>query len=73
MSNDKMLSIEEIIGALKKAKEGVKKQPGLMKSTYGYLDVVSTYVERIAYAKDEGKWVASHGTQHPLRSSRRWT
>ena len=37
-----------------------------MKSTYGYLDVVSTYVERIAYAKDEGKWVASHGTQQPL-------
>jgi benzoyl-CoA reductase/2-hydroxyglutaryl-CoA dehydratase subunit BcrC/BadD/HgdB len=66
MSNDKMLSIAEIIGALKKAKEGVKKQPGLMKSTYGYLDVVSTYVERIAYAKDEGKWVASHGTQQPL-------
>ncbi len=66
MSNDKMLSIEEIIGALKKAKAGVKKQPGLMKSTYGYLDVVSTYVERIAYAKDEGKWVASHGTQQPL-------
>jgi benzoyl-CoA reductase/2-hydroxyglutaryl-CoA dehydratase subunit BcrC/BadD/HgdB len=66
MSNDKMLSIEEIIGALKKAKEGVKKQPGLMKSTFGYLDVVSTYVERIANAKDEGKWVASHGTQQPL-------
>jgi len=66
MSNDKMLSIAEIIEALKKAKAGVKKQPGLMKSTYGYLDVVSTYVERIAYAKDEGKWVASHGTQQPL-------
>jgi benzoyl-CoA reductase/2-hydroxyglutaryl-CoA dehydratase subunit BcrC/BadD/HgdB len=66
MNNDKMLSIEEIIGALRKAKEGVKKQPGLMKSTFGYLDVVSTYVERIANAKDEGKWVASHGTQQPL-------
>jgi benzoyl-CoA reductase/2-hydroxyglutaryl-CoA dehydratase subunit BcrC/BadD/HgdB len=66
MSNDKMISIEEILEGLKKAKEGVKKQPGLMKSTHGYLDVVSTYVERIAYAKDEGKWVASHGTQQPL-------
>ena len=61
MSSDKMLSVEDIRGTLKKMKEGVKKQPGLMKSTYGYLDVVSTYVERIAYAKDEGKWVASHG------------
>jgi benzoyl-CoA reductase/2-hydroxyglutaryl-CoA dehydratase subunit BcrC/BadD/HgdB len=66
MNNDKMLSIEEIIGALKKAKAGVKKQPGLMKSTVGYLDVVSTYVERIATAKEDGKWVASHGTQQPL-------
>jgi benzoyl-CoA reductase/2-hydroxyglutaryl-CoA dehydratase subunit BcrC/BadD/HgdB len=66
MSDDKMLSIEEIIEALKKAKEGVKKQPGLMKSALGYLDVVSTYVERIATAKDDGKWVASHGTQQPL-------
>jgi benzoyl-CoA reductase/2-hydroxyglutaryl-CoA dehydratase subunit BcrC/BadD/HgdB len=61
-----MLSIEDIIEALKKAKEGVKKQPGLMKSTFGYLDVVSTYVERIATAKENGKWVASHGTQQPL-------
>jgi benzoyl-CoA reductase/2-hydroxyglutaryl-CoA dehydratase subunit BcrC/BadD/HgdB len=66
MSKDKMLSIEDIIEALKKAKEGVKKQPGLMKSTFGYLDVVSTYVERIATAKKDGKWVASHGTQQPL-------
>jgi benzoyl-CoA reductase/2-hydroxyglutaryl-CoA dehydratase subunit BcrC/BadD/HgdB len=66
MSKDKMLSIEDIIEALKKAKEGVKKQPGLMKSTFGYLDVVSTYVERIATAKEDGKWVASHGTQQPL-------
>jgi benzoyl-CoA reductase/2-hydroxyglutaryl-CoA dehydratase subunit BcrC/BadD/HgdB len=66
MSKDKMLSIEDIIEALKKAKEGVKKQPGLMKSTFGYLDVVTTYVERIATAKEDGKWVASHGTQQPL-------
>jgi benzoyl-CoA reductase/2-hydroxyglutaryl-CoA dehydratase subunit BcrC/BadD/HgdB len=66
MSNDKMLSIEEILEGLKKASEGVKKQPGLMKSIVGYLDVVSTYVERIATAKEKGKWVASHGTQQPL-------
>ena len=66
MSNDKILSVEDIRGTLKKMKEGVKKQPGLMKSTFGYLDVVSTYVERIATAKEEGKRVASHGTQQPL-------
>jgi benzoyl-CoA reductase subunit B len=66
MSNDKLVSIEDIIAGLKKATEAVKKQPGLMKSTLGYLDVVSTYVERAATAKDEGKWVASHGTQQPL-------
>jgi benzoyl-CoA reductase/2-hydroxyglutaryl-CoA dehydratase subunit BcrC/BadD/HgdB len=66
MSNDKMLSIEEILEGLKKATEGVKKQPGLMKSIVGYLDVVSTYVERIATAKEKGKWVATHGTQQPL-------
>jgi len=66
MSNDKILSVEDIRGTLKKMKEGVKKQPGLMKSTYRYLDAVSGYVERIANAKDEGKWVASHGTQQPL-------
>jgi hypothetical protein len=35
MSKGKMLSIEDIIEALKKAKEGVKKQPGLMKSSVG--------------------------------------
>jgi hypothetical protein len=66
MSIDKLVSIEDIIEGLKKAKGGVMKQPGLMKSTVGYLDVVSTYVERIATAKDDGKWVASHGTQQPL-------
>jgi benzoyl-CoA reductase/2-hydroxyglutaryl-CoA dehydratase subunit BcrC/BadD/HgdB len=66
MNNDTMLSIEEILGGLKKAAEAVKTQPGLMKSVGGYLDVVSTYVERIATAKDDGKWVASHGTQQPL-------
>jgi benzoyl-CoA reductase/2-hydroxyglutaryl-CoA dehydratase subunit BcrC/BadD/HgdB len=66
MSTDKLLSIDDIRGALKMATEGVKKKPGLMRSAVGYLDVVSTYVERIATAKDDGKWVASHGTQQPL-------
>ncbi len=66
MSTDNMLSVDDIRGALKKMKEGVKKQSGLMKSTYRYLDAVSGYVERIVTAKEEGKWVATHGTQQPL-------
>jgi hypothetical protein len=66
MTNDKMISIEEIVAGLKKAKAAIKKQPGLMKSSVGYLDMVSTYVDRIATAKEKGKWVASHGTQQPL-------
>jgi hypothetical protein len=63
MNADKMVSLDEIRAGLKKAKEAIKKQPGLMKSSVGYLDMVITYVERIATAKDEGKWVASYGTQ----------
>jgi len=35
MSNDKMVSIEVIRAGLKKAKEAIKKQPGLMKSSVG--------------------------------------
>ena len=37
-----------------------------MKSTPGFFQMVSTYVERIASAKDDGFWVATHGTQQPL-------
>ena len=48
------------------AAEGAKKKPGLMKSTPSYYQMVSTYVERIASAKDDGYWVAAHGTQQPL-------
>jgi len=66
MSDTKMVSLDEIRAGLKKATEAVKKAPGLMRSSVGYLDMVSTYVERIATAKEEGKWVASHGTQQPL-------
>ena len=37
-----------------------------MKSTPGFFQMVSIYVERIASAKDDGFWVATHGTQQPL-------
>ena len=66
MSTDNLITIEELIQRLKMAKEGAKKQPGLMKSTPGFFQMVSTYVERIASAKDDGFWVATHGTQQPL-------
>jgi hypothetical protein len=66
MSTDNLITIEELIQRLKMAKEGAKKQPGLMKSSASYYQMVSTYVERIASAKDDGCWVATHGTQQPL-------
>jgi benzoyl-CoA reductase/2-hydroxyglutaryl-CoA dehydratase subunit BcrC/BadD/HgdB len=66
MNNDKLITIEELMQRLKMATEGVKKQPGLMKTAAGYLELVSWYVERIATAKENGKWVATHGTQQPL-------
>ena len=65
-SHTNMVGLDEIRAGLKKGTEMVKKAPGLMKSTVGYMGMVSTYVERIATAHDEGKWVASHGTQQPL-------
>ena len=36
---DKMVSLDEIRIGLKKAKEGIKKAPGLMRSAVGYLDM----------------------------------
>jgi hypothetical protein len=63
---DKLLSIENFQEGFKKAKEGLKNKPGLMKSSAGFMDMLSTYVERIATAKDNGRWVATHGTQQPL-------
>ena len=66
MSTDNLVTIEEFASASQMAKEGVKKKPGLMKSTVGYMEMVSKYVERIATAKEKGKWVATHGTQQPL-------
>jgi benzoyl-CoA reductase/2-hydroxyglutaryl-CoA dehydratase subunit BcrC/BadD/HgdB len=66
MTTDTMLTIKDFQDGLAKAKEGVKKKSGLMKSTPAYLDMVATYVDRIANAKEEGKLVATHGTQQPL-------
>src|ERR1700757_408186 len=37
-----------------------------MKSSVGYMELIHKYVERIATAKEKGKWVAAHGTQQPL-------
>ena len=66
MSTDKLITVEELAGRLKMAAEGIKKQPGLMKSSVGYMEMVHKYVERILTAKEKGKLVATHGTQQPL-------
>jgi benzoyl-CoA reductase/2-hydroxyglutaryl-CoA dehydratase subunit BcrC/BadD/HgdB len=66
MSTEALITAEELAGRLKVAAEGIKKKPGLMKSTAGYMELVHTYVDRIVTAKDKGKWVATHGTQQPL-------
>jgi benzoyl-CoA reductase subunit B len=66
MGTDKLITAEELAAKLKMAAEGVGKKPGLMKSTATSMKLVHKYVERIVTAKDEGKWVATHGTQQPL-------
>jgi benzoyl-CoA reductase/2-hydroxyglutaryl-CoA dehydratase subunit BcrC/BadD/HgdB len=66
MSTDNLITVEELAGRLKMAAEGIKKKPGLMKSSVGYMEMVHKYVERILTAKEKGKWVATHGTQQPL-------
>jgi len=66
MNTDKLITAEQLAGALKMAGEGIKKKPGLMKSTAASMALVHKYVERIVTAKEEGKWVATHGTQQPL-------
>jgi benzoyl-CoA reductase/2-hydroxyglutaryl-CoA dehydratase subunit BcrC/BadD/HgdB len=66
MNTDNLIAAEELAGRLKMAVAGIKKQPGLMKSTAGYMDLVSKYVERIVTAQEKGKFVATHGTQQPL-------
>jgi len=66
MNTDNLITAEELAGRIKVAAEGIKKKPGLMKSTAGYMELVHKYVERIATAKAQGKWLATHGTQQPL-------
>jgi benzoyl-CoA reductase/2-hydroxyglutaryl-CoA dehydratase subunit BcrC/BadD/HgdB len=55
----------ELLGRLKKAVEGLKKKPGLMKAGVGYLQLVTDYVEAVVNAKKDGKLVVIHGTQMP--------
>ena len=66
MSTDNLIAADELAKQIKMAVEGIKKKPGLMKSTAASMELVHKYVERIVTAKDEGKWVATHGTQQPL-------
>jgi hypothetical protein len=66
MGTDNLITAEQLAGALKMAGEGIKKKPGLMKSTVASMKLVHKYVERIVTAKDKGKWVATHGTQQPI-------
>jgi hypothetical protein len=66
MSTEKLIAADELARQIKMAAEGIKTKPGLMKSTAGYMELVHRYVDRIATAKDEGKWVATLGIQQPL-------
>jgi benzoyl-CoA reductase/2-hydroxyglutaryl-CoA dehydratase subunit BcrC/BadD/HgdB len=66
MSSEDLITTEELAVRLKMAAEGIKKQPGLMKSSVGYMELLQKYVERIRTAKEKGKYVATHGTQQPL-------
>ena len=66
MSDSKLIAVEQLAPAIKKAAEGVKGNPAFMKSYAGFLKLVHTYVERIVTAKEKGKWVATHGTQQPI-------
>ncbi len=66
MNTDNLITVEELAGRLKMAAEGVKQKSGLMKSTVGYMEMVHKYVDRIVTAKEQGRLVATHGTQQPL-------
>ncbi len=66
MNTDNILAVDDIRGTLKKMKEGVKKQPGLMKSTCRYLDAVSGYVERIATATGRFMEIVAEALHVPL-------
>ena len=66
MSTDKLITVEQLAPALKKAAEGAKGNPAFMKSYADFLKLVHTYVERIVTAKEKGKWVVAHSTQVPV-------
>ena len=59
---------------LKMAAEGMKKKPGVMKSTVGYMELLNKYVERIVTAK-ETRQIRGRPTapSSRSRSTRRWT
>jgi hypothetical protein len=40
MSTDKLITAEELAGRLKMAAEDIKKKPGVMKSSVGYMELV---------------------------------
>ena len=55
------------------AAEGMKKKPGVMKSTAGYMKLLNTYVERIATAKRRASSWSPTAPGSRSRSTRRWT
>ena len=51
MSTDNLITVEELAGRSRWPPKAIKKKPGLMKSTVGYMEMVHKYVERIVTAK----------------------
>jgi benzoyl-CoA reductase/2-hydroxyglutaryl-CoA dehydratase subunit BcrC/BadD/HgdB len=66
MNLDNLITPEALAASLKMAAEGMRKKPGVMRSTAGYMELLNVYVDRIVTAKDRGKFVVTHGTQQPL-------
>lgn len=66
MNADNLITPEGLAARLKMAAEAMRKKPGIMKSTAGYMELLNKYVERIITAKEQGKFVVTHGTQQPL-------
>jgi hypothetical protein len=66
MNTDNLITPEGLATSPKMASEGMKNKPGVMKSSEGYMELLNTYIERIATTKDKGKFVVTHGTQQPL-------
>jgi hypothetical protein len=50
VNTDKLIAADELAKQIKMAAEGIKKKPGLMKSTAGYMELVHKYVDRIVTA-----------------------